>query len=464
MQEAAMQEAAMQPDPPSPRPVSLPLATRPRTSLGTLFADVEVAALRAWLGGSRGPALATAPGGSGLTTLVRLLLAEAGMDAVWIGCGTPRVKALLAAAGSSPVSVVMRRKAIVVDEVEAMGSAGETGALAEAVAFARSSPPLPVLFLGKACRSKKPTEFARAWPKFPFARPSALKMEAYLRGVATKHRICIPGCDVAALAKEAKGDVRAALMAMDLIAAGSGTGDDHGDDPQLQQGQRHPRQQHQHPRRQLLKDEADDGLDLVEAVLCGERAGSVEDALLVFRKDPGMVAMGLYENYLVGGGLDMAGAARLADLFAGADVLDKYMYSRQAWDLHDVYGAVAVGGTGAVVRDCLETPRKAPRKRASVTTFGSVWSKSYNMFAKMKHVRAASLKCAEAGVAALGPCDLALVRLSLKHAVESGHELLIKDIVGPLGATEVLGLARLSVGGSSWYKAAHQTRIKRLLS
>lgn len=461
-----MQEAG-QPDPPNPRRVSLPLATRPRTSLGTLFADVEVAALRAWLGGSQGPALATAPGGSGLTTLVRLLLAEAGMDTVWIGCGTPRVKALLAAAGSSPVSVVMRRKAIVVDEVEAMGSAGETGALAEAVAFARSSPPLPVLFLGKACRSKKPTEFARAWPKFPFARPSTLKMEAYLRGVAAKHRICIPGCDVAALAKEAKGDVRAALMAMDLIAAGSGTGDD----PQLQQGQR--QRQHQHPRRQLLKDEADDGLDLVEAVLCGERAGSVEDALLVFRKDPGMVAMGLYENYLVGGGVDAAGAARLADLFASADVLDKYMYSRQAWDLHDVYGAVAVGGTGAVVRGCLETTettsvpystRKAPRKRASVTTFGSVWSKSYNMFAKMKHVRAASLKCAEAGVAALGPCDLALVRLSLKHAVESGQESLIKDIVGPLGAPEVLGLARLSVGGSSWYKAAHQTRIKRLLS
>lgn len=437
--------------------VSLPVATRPRTSLGTLYSDVEVAALRAWLGGSRGPALATAPTGSGLTTLVSLLLAEAGMDAVWVGCGTPRVKSLLAAAGSSPVSVVMRRKAIVVDEIDALGSAGETGALVEAIAFARSSPPLPILFIGKACRSKKPTEFARSWPKFPFARPTTPKVEAYLRHVALKHGI--PGCDVSALAAEAKGDVRAALMAMDLVRSGTSSS--------LTSTSAAPSTHaatHTAPAEgRVLKDEAADGLDLVEAVLCGERGATVEDALRVFGKEPGMVAMGLYENYT--SGVDVAGAAAVADVFSAVDVIDKYMYGRQAWDLHDAYGAIAVGGTAAAISGSRPGARqRPPRKRVAVSTFGSVWSKSYTMFAKMKYVKAAAMKYAEAGMPALDPCGLAFVRECLKGGLQrDDNDERLATTLRPLSGQEVLGLARLSVGGSSWYKASHQARIKRLL-
>lgn len=477
-------------------------ATRPRTSLGTLYADVDVAALRAWMAtaGAGCAALATAPTGSGLTTLVELLVREAGVDAVWIGCGTPRVRALLHAAGANPVTVLMKRALIVVDEIEGMASTGDTG-LAEAIAFARTKPPVPLLFLGKACRSTKPVEFAKGWPRYAFARPSAAKMAAYLRTVAIAHGVPLDADALDSLAARTKGDVRSAIMALDFAGAQQTAAAQH---QQPTQGQTTMLDFFRPAPRVTLtlhvKDDADDGLDVVEAVLRGERARTVRDGLKVFAMEPGMLGMGIYENYAAVV-RDLGVAARVADAFSVADLVDRYMYAKQAWDLHDTYGICSVAAPAMALHSPLHSPlhstshsssasagsKKAAKKLklslpvaddVHVTKFGSVWSKSYSMCAKQKQLKAISLKYAEAGLVPMVPTDMALVRACIRRTFErldsaattaaataKDADAALRAACWPLTAAEVLGLMRLDAGpdGSKWYKQSTHARLKKIL-
>ena len=431
--------ATMQPPGPTPH-TPLVEACRPRTSLGCLFSDADVAGLRAWMAsGAPGPALATAVPGSGLTTLVHLLVRECGLDAVWVGCATPRVKAVLQAAGSSPVSVTLRRKIIVIDEIEALAAGGDAAALSDALAFVKAKPPLPVLFLGHVTRSQKAQEFAKAWPRFAFGRPSAPAVGQYLRRVASQH--AIPADAVDDIAAKARGDVRAALMALDLLRRGTGTVD--------------------------FKDEAPEGLDLTEAVLRGAAGHGVKECLRLFAMEPAVLPMGMWENYLgTLGKDDLAAVAEAADGFADADRVDRHMYSKQAWDAMDTYGVCAVAVPALALR---RLRRSKPPKTVSVTKFGSVWSRLYNTCAKTKHVKALALAFAERGVQPLGACDLAWVRGCLRHAVASGDEAALRGVCGgvcgSLAAADVLKLARLDAGpgGSAWYTQATHARVKAAL-
>lgn len=427
--------------PPADRP--LVEACRPRTSLGCLFPEAEVASMRAWLAsGVAGPALATATPGSGLTTLTTLLLREAGLESVWIGCATPKVKAALATAGSNPVSVTLRRKIIVIDEVDALG-AGESGALADALAFVKSKPPVQVLFLSHVTRSQKTHEFAKSWPRFCMGRPSAPALKTYLHGIATKFGIAAVADEawIAELVARVKGDVRSALMAMELVRRGGGAAREPPD----------------------VKDEVTEGLDLTEAVLKGERGHGVQECLKLFAMEPAVLPMGVWENYLttLGKG-DMEAVAAAADAFADADRVDRHMYSRQAWDVMDFYGACAVAGPAMGLRKLRKS--KAP-KTLAVTKFGSVWSKMYNACAKVKHVRALALAYAEAGAQPLSTCDLAWVRSCLQSALEHKSEPNdLARVCWPLSAPNVLHLARLHTGGSAWYTQACHARVKAALA
>ena len=422
-------------------------ACRPRTSLGCLFSDTEVASLRAWMAsGATGPALATAGPGSGLTTLVALLVAETGLEGVWVGCATPRVKAALAQMGASPVAVTLRRKIIVIDEVDAMGSSGgETSSLSEALAFVKTKPPLPVLFLGHATRSQKPLEFAKAWPRFAFGRPGAPRLAAYLADVAAKHGIAAASDEwVRDLASRARGDVRAALNAMDMLRhAPAGAAAAPPPD---------------------IKDDCIEGLDLTEAVLRGEAGRGVRECLRMYAMEPAVLPMGMWENYLSTlGKEDIRAVAAAADGFADADRIDRFVYSRQAWDLQEAYGASAV----AVPAMSLARHRRSkPPKTVSVTKFGSVWSKMYNACAKVKHVRSLALAYAEAGAQPLSACELAWVRRCLQCAIKRGDKEDIRRACWPLAAPDVLHLARLDAGpgGSAWYTQAVHGRVKAALA
>ncbi len=424
---------------------SLPERTRPRTSLGTLFGDADVASLRAWMaGGAPGPALATAVSGAGLTTLVQLLVREVGLETVWIACGTPRVRALLDQAGANPLSVTMRRKLIVVDEFDALTATDSTAAT-DVLSFVRGKPPVPVLVLSHATRSQKAQEFAKAWPRFAFGRPGDKAVESLLAKVAAAQGLDgVPAETLADLARRVRGDVRAALMALELAARGGG-GDAAPDAAAPD-----------------VKDECAEGLDLTEALLRGDRGHGVRECLRLFGMESAVVPMGLYENYLTSLTKDdLRAAAEVADAFADADTVDRYLYARQAWDLYDVYGVCSVAAPTLRLR---RHRKSKPNKALAVTKFGSVWSKVYNGCAKTKHVKSIAAKYQEAGVVPLNSCDLAYVRGMLRCSL-AGDDDGVRRACWPLDAAGVLCLARLDVGSqSTWYKQSCHNRVKRALA
>lgn len=425
---------------------SLTALCRPRTSLDSLYPEAEVAALRAWMrAGTPGPALATAVSGSGLTTLITLLTRENGLECVWVGCATQRVKALLAAAGANPVSVTLRRKIIVVDEVDALGSV-EGGMLADVLAFARSSPVVPVLLAAKSTRSQKSLEYAKGWPRFDLGKPAPAVVRAYVRRMADAHGVNVDDDTLTSIVRATRGDLRAALTTLDSLRMGGGS---------VTQAdvQRH------------VKDETDDSLDLVEAVLRGHRADTVQDALKVHGMGPAIVPMGLYENYLANLGKgDLEAAAAVARDFADADVIDRYMYARQAWDTMDGHYATAAVAAPALHTRALR--RGKPSATVTVTKFGSVWSKMYNMFAKTKHVRRLAQVRAEAGLTPFTACELGLVRSCMKAALDRGDEAALADAVGGLPTPALaLQMVRLAPGGTPWYgmSSSHAT-VKRVMA
>lgn len=422
--------------------MSLADECRPRTSLGCLYSETEIACVREWLAsGATGPALATAVPGSGLTTLVTLLVAEAGLDPVWIGCATPRIKSLLERAGSNAVSVTLRRKIIVVDEFDALSST-DSQAAADVLAFAKSSPPLPVLLASHATRSQKTHEFAKSWPKFPLGRPSPARLTAYLTAVAARHGIAAPAVDD--IARRTKGDLRAALMALDLARVAPSTVAAAPPD---------------------TKDEAEDALDLADAVLRGQRGHTVQDCMKLFAMEPAVVPMGVYENYLASLGKDdLEAARRAAEGFSDADRVDRYMYARQAWDLMDNYG---VNSVAVPVLSMRRYRVSKPSQTLGITKFGSLWSKVYNMCAKIKHVKHVSQTAAEAGVRPLVAADLAWVRHMLRSVVgaKAATDADIRAACWPYPPPMVLHIARLDPAGSAaWYKQAVHARVKRALA
>lgn len=421
--------------------MSLAELSRPRTSLGCLYSEAQVAALRAWMtSGATGPALATASPGSGLTTLVTLLVRETGLEPVWLGSSTQRHKHVLETAGASAVSVTLRRKIIIIDELDAM-TGGDSAALAEVTAFAKSNPPLPVLFVGHATRSQKTLEFAKKWPTFQLGRPSKAAMTAYLKEVVRRHAIPVDDAELDALLTRGKaGDLRSALMALELARSG---GSAHTVD---------------------APDEASDGLDLVEQALRGDRGLTVRDCLHMFGMEMAMVPMGLYENYLAALSKDDLEAARVAaDGFSAGDVVDRHMYARQAWDLMDTYGVCSVAVP------CLALQRHRRRRPAAsfgVTKFGSVWSKVYNMCAKTKHHRQLRIAMAENRLIPLGVCDMSFVRERLKGVLldKASTDEDVRRACWPFNAAHVLHLVRLSVGSDAWYKQTLHARVKRALA
>lgn len=443
--------------------VPLPELCRPRTSLGCLFPEAEVAALRAWMAsGTPGPALAAAGPGAGLTTLIQLLVRETGVDAVWIGCATPKIRALLAHTGNSPVSVTMRRKLIVIDEFDAFSSGPDATAVTDVLAYAKSKPPVAVLFATHTTRSQKTLEFAKGWPQFQLGRPSAARIERVLTAACAVAGIdddAARDIDLAALARRVKGDVRAALMALDLssrrravVAASSSSSVD---------------------TKAVVasssvdtKDEASDALDLTEAVLRDQRGHDVAECLrMFFATESSVLSMGIFENYLASlkqqG--DLAAVLDVSDSFSQADILDRYMYSRQAWDLHDIYGVFAVAGPSMGLHR-RRTSRANPG--LGVTKFGSVWSKAYNACAKIKGVRALATAYAEAGLAPRTVTDLGVVRLALRRALQDkAPDDVVKRWCHPLTAAQIMSLMRLSVGaeGSTWYKQSMHEFVKRVL-
>jgi len=402
----------------------------PRTSVGVLLDDATTLLLRRWMDGAvvadadKAPtAFVTARVGSGVSTLLRLLVSELGLEGVWIHAGTPRIADVLEDVGRSRISVTGRRKIVIVDEFDAVSADKVT--ISAIVAFAKTGK-LRMVCAGHASRSSKASEFATKWARFDFPRIPTTKIEAYLRSLGFG-----PAASKVS-AKRADGDLRAALNSVDSPDS---------------------------------KDVVVEGLDGVDLVL-SRTALTVRDAMVMH--EPSVVAMGVFENYQAILAKNDTGIADIvSDSFSMADVFDEKMFSTQQWDLAGFYAATAIAAPALAIRE------RPGRKTTSVEKFGSVWSKAYNARAKAKNVKTINAARSAAGLTCMSVEDLALHRLIVKAALATtaagddatttAVDTTIREACGPLGEAEILLLMRLGVGSGIGASYKHG-RLKKIVS
>lgn len=388
----------------------------PKTSLGIILDEVGTALLRNWMNSdSTNAAFATAHVGSGLSTLVRLLVRELRLEPIWIHAGTKHVPELLADAGASSVAANGRRKIIVVDEFDSVSADKRT--MTAVMDYAKSKGKTKMLCAGHPSRSSKASEFAAKWTRFDFPKVSTRKIEATLRAAG------FDPDDIRSVAADARGDLRAAFNALELSSAGRTVAS--------------------------AKDDFVEGLDGVDVVL-GLDPISVREALNMYAFDSSVVPMGVFENYTrCLDPKDVRLAVDVSEAFSIADVVNDVMYGTHNWDLAGAHGAFSVASPA------LDLRKRTNAKEICAEKFGTVWSRIYNSKAKAKNARSINARRMEAGHQPMAVEDMSYQRLMIETSLDGGDETVL-DACGCLGENEVLLLMRL---GFSSYKHA---RIKKL--
>jgi hypothetical protein len=319
-----------------------------------------------------------------------------------------------------------KRKVLVVDEADAV--LANKKAKTAVVGYKGMS---PLMCAGHPSRSAKASEFAGAWTIVHFPR---LGFDDIIPCLAR-----VPGADakrVTAIAAASRGDLRAAFNALELeLATGK-------------------------PKAKATpasgaKDVFMDGLDAVDLILT-KKTMSVQDALELFRADPALIPMGVHENYPhVLTRNDTTTAAQVAESVSASDVLNEYMHATQSWDLHEVYGTLAVAAPALDLRR---------RKTATAVTsekFGSVWSRIHITHAKQKTVDLVNAARAEHGLSRMSAMDLAGHQTIVRLALEQSNDEVTRAVCWPLGASEVQALMSLRVSKAYKYKHAAIKKVLR---
>ena len=425
-----------------------------RTSLDSCLSQTGIAEVREWLRGSLAGApavaVASAPTGSGLTCTMALVLRELDAEPVWVSFGGLR-RAFLADACGSRVAVSGRAKVLVVDEFDAL--AADAAAWAELSPWLRT-PRLTVLCLARASRSARVADLTKGYARFVFRAPPAPAIARVLLAAAPGDAL-----EAARLAAAARGDVRAALAAWRMAGPRAEPAEpaepdepdrDEPAEPDEPVEPGAPPARRRPDATEWLRDDRPEGLDSVQALLDAEVP--LDAALRAYASDPGIVSMGLWENYLR---VSRSVSPGVSEAFSIADVVDTAMYARQTWALGDVHGAIAVGGAALLIdRD--------PAAEFAVEKFGTIWSRGYNQCAKTKNVRAVALARAEAGLGGLPVTDLAFVRGLLAAAVESGDAGRIRAAAAGVGGQSAAVLCAMRLWDSKYRQSQH-ARVKKML-
>jgi hypothetical protein len=414
-----------------------------RTTLDSLLSQTTIAEVRQWLRGlfaSRGGGVAvlTAPTGSGLSTMVRLLLSEIGADVVDVGSSQLRLKAFVADACQSPISVTGRPKVLVVEEFDVL--VGTDANVAGDLML--KAPRVATLCLARSGRSSRFADATKAYTSFAFRAPRSDSIARVL--LAARRGDAAAAARVAA---ECRGDVRAALAAWAFKSAKAPAADA----PAADDGSDAPNADAPAAADAYLRDMVPEGMDSVEALLASH--SSVDAVLAAFSSDPGIVSMGLWENYTSVAADVCPG---VSESFSAADVVDAAMYRTQNWTLHDVYGAFAAAAPSAYLT---RTPKA---KKPRIDKFGTIWSRMYNQCARLRHVKGIARARAEAGLGFLQVEDLAYLRDILDAALASGDADAVRAAAAGVGgrAEEVLMLMRLWERG---YRQSAHSRVKKML-
>jgi hypothetical protein len=324
-----------------------------------------------------------APRGSGLTTSVRRLVAERGVEAIWISAATRQPRRLLCAGGTSCYSVTMHRKVIVIDEADAVLS----GDCAQDVADhlkKRADFPCPILLL--SCNTR--VALARVMDVVTSSRRPFSKFVA----------ACDDTDQRAASLDEAFGD------SADLRDDGEG-----------------------------------DGVNGACKILFGPvKPTSLESALRIHDMDGAVTSAALFENYALG--TNVADASGFADACSTADMLEECMRGEQRWELGEYANATRV----AAALVCIGPQCTRP---VGTLKFGSVWSKSHNLAAKAKAFRSFNRARRAKHLSCLSIEDVGTYRTLIMALVRAKRYVdIARGPAGGLNSTALLAAMRLWSG------------------
>jgi len=458
----------------------------PRTTLDLVLSEVGIAELRAWL---RAPPLdlldaatPTTPAekraalaslsvlvsgaqGSGLTTLMKLLAKEMRLEAVWVGTGTPRIKALLAQACTSPVAVNGLQKIVVVDEFDALFSV-DTVACTDILGFTKKTA-TKIVCLSRSTRNSRLADATKHMHRISFSKPSTSVVAKIVRRAVTSLGLDLPPETEAEIVSSAGGNIRSALAAIEFWGRGGSAVEAAVEAAAAEQAEEvvvvdaRDCEEIDMGSSSFMEGDASaslDGLDVVQNLL-SENPG-VTRCLQLYLRDPSVLSMGLNENY-TSVASDIRQCAAISESFSAADTVEAHMYRHQAWDVFEAYGAFAVAGP---VQHLHAPPGRRPGSSSSVTKFGTIWSKMYNQYAKLKNAKAIALGRAET----LGMCctlhveDLAYVRVMLFDAISRWDGPEIRRLVRGIGGTAAHALALMRLWTSEYKQTTHG-KLKKVL-
>lgn len=452
----------------------------PRTSLDLALSDLGIAELRAWL---RAPPwdpaeAATTPAekraalsslsvlvsgaqGSGLTTLMKLLAKEMRLEAVWVGTGTPRIKALLGHACTSPVAVNGLQKIVIVDEFDALFSV-DTAACTDVLGFTKKTA-TKIVCLARSTRNSRLADATKHMHRISFSKPSTSVVAGIVRRAVSSLGLDLPPETEAEIVSSAGGNIRGALAAVDFWGrrGSSPAGDPVSAEQQAKVDDKEDAVEETCVDSSFMEGDASaslDGLDVVQNLLT-ENPG-VTRCLQLYLRDPSVLSMGLNENY-TGVVSDIGQCAAISESFSAADTVEAHMYRHQAWDVFEAYGAFAVAGP---VQHLHAPPGPRPGSSSAVTKFGTIWSKMYNQYAKLKNAKAIALGRMET----LGVCctlhteDLAYVRVMLFDAISRWDGLEIRRLVRGIGGSAAHALALMRLWTSEYKQTTHG-KLKKVL-
>lgn len=178
--------------------------------------------LSSWKKGSRA-ALFFGPPGSGKTSLASVLALEKGLDFIELSASDYRKKddiESIVGGASKQKSLFRKGKLIVIDEVDGTSGREDRGGIGAVIDVIKESS-FPIILTANDPYDQKLKTLRNYCTPIKFGRVHSSTLAAYLKEIARKEGIKLDEDRIKSIAREAAGDVRAALIDLETLSHGS---------------------------------------------------------------------------------------------------------------------------------------------------------------------------------------------------------------------------------------------------
>lgn len=397
------------------------------TLLALSFPD-EVSQLREYLSGPPGAVFVTSEQGTGLSTLLKLLIRESGMSMIRLASSQTRLKGVLKDTCATSVGVDFKRKCILLDEFDVM--MGDSTQAQDLVTFLLGSPNVHIVCAGHPVRKTKLfTSLCKppsAWVSPPIAFPSPPIDR--IREVLLRHGIVL-GKDGDTDNKNV--DLRSMLLTADM-------------------GLFHKRDIFQ---------------EGVQALTTCLEAPTLDKSLRVFAFDSSVIPALIQENYLTLVD-DLRTIAEVSDSISAGDTLEKFMYKHQRFDAINMYASFSVAYPASrlptpITSTTTQAKKPTQGKQAipSSAKYGTVWSKMHNLATKSKLAKHVATHMISKGSTASHVEDYSFVRSILRPMIETEDFAGIRSTLLSNDPEILLSICRL--WKSPWYGQPVHLKMKK---